>query len=304
MMEERTPWIPLPQLASPPLHPYSDSHSNRTKKKKIGETTTICDPSLVHVAIILDVDYLCSSIVAVHSILHNSLFLENIFHFLVSDTNLQTLVESMREIVKRFQMAAECACNALMSVVIFVLPGFGFCSHAYSKGKVLIVSKVPLLDYCADLDERHGSTQKEMEYTYPILMSDYLFLPAYRNVLTMFKNQTRWRKHKRDSQISRHHQKHEEEEEEEDDDDENSNAEEDLAERDYDSENQTHHNHPNSQPHVETEVLSDHDVQISQFPVVIKRSVTAIVALERALESRENKAPSGRSRNCFFSTSA
>ncbi|KAL3026368.1 hypothetical protein AAZX31_04G227300 [Glycine max] len=110
------------------------------------------------------------------------------------------------------------------------------------------------------------------------------------------ENRTRWRKRKRDSQISRRHQKHEEED---DDDDENPNAEEDLAERDYDSEDQTHHNHPNSQPHVETEVLSDHGVQISQFPAVIKRSVnrphssvTAVVALERALESGENKAPS------------
>lgn len=37
-------------------------------------------------------------------------------------------------------------------------------SHAYSKGKILVVSKVPLPDYRADLDERHGSTQKEVEY--------------------------------------------------------------------------------------------------------------------------------------------
>ncbi|KAG5080731.1 hypothetical protein JHK86_004796 [Glycine max] len=37
------------------------------------------------------------------------------------------------------------------------------CCHAYSKGKVLIVSKVPLPDYRADLDERHGSTQKEIK---------------------------------------------------------------------------------------------------------------------------------------------
>ncbi|RZC06980.1 SWI/SNF complex subunit SWI3C-like isoform X1 [Glycine soja] len=111
------------------------------------------------------------------------------------------------------------------------------------------------------------------------------------------ENRTRWRKRKRDSQISRRHQKHEEEEE---DDEENPNAaEEDHAERDYDSEDQTHHNHPNSQPHVEAEVLSDHGVQISQFPAVIKRSVnrphssvTAIVALERALESGDNKAQS------------
>ncbi|KAG5110896.1 hypothetical protein JHK82_040119 [Glycine max] len=110
------------------------------------------------------------------------------------------------------------------------------------------------------------------------------------------ENRTRWRKRKRDSQISRRHQKHEEEE---DDNNKNPNAEEDIAERDYDLEDQTHHNHPNSQPYMETKVLSDHGVQISQFPTVIKRSVnhphssvTAIVALEHALEFGQNKAPS------------
>ncbi|KAL2327345.1 hypothetical protein Fmac_020772 [Flemingia macrophylla] len=35
-------------------------------------------------------------------------------------------------------------------------------SHAYNKGKALVVSKVPLPDYRADLDERHGSTQNEI----------------------------------------------------------------------------------------------------------------------------------------------
>ncbi|KAI5318830.1 hypothetical protein L3X38_038538 [Prunus dulcis] len=35
--------------------------------------------------------------------------------------------------------------------------------HAYNKGKALVVSKVPLPDYRADLDERHGSTQKEIK---------------------------------------------------------------------------------------------------------------------------------------------
>ncbi|KAJ4831890.1 hypothetical protein Tsubulata_022306 [Turnera subulata] len=35
--------------------------------------------------------------------------------------------------------------------------------HAYNKGKALVVSKVPLPDYRADLDERHGSTQKEIQ---------------------------------------------------------------------------------------------------------------------------------------------
>ncbi|ESQ52215.1 hypothetical protein EUTSA_v10016179mg [Eutrema salsugineum] len=39
----------------------------------------------------------------------------------------------------------------------------GLYFHAYCKGKALVVSKVPLPDYRADLDERHGSTQKEIQ---------------------------------------------------------------------------------------------------------------------------------------------
>lgn len=39
-------------------------------------------------------------------------------------------------------------------------------SHAYNKGKALVFSKVPLPDYRADLDERHGSTQKEVLHNY------------------------------------------------------------------------------------------------------------------------------------------
>ncbi|OMO63915.1 Glycosyl transferase, family 8 [Corchorus capsularis] len=55
----------------------------------------VCDPSLVHVAITLDVEYLRGSIAAVHSILQHSLCPENIFfHFLVSESNLETLVRS------------------------------------------------------------------------------------------------------------------------------------------------------------------------------------------------------------------
>lgn len=38
----------------------------------------------------------------------------------------------------------------------------GLYFHAYNKGKSLVFSKVPLPDYRADLDERHGSTQKEI----------------------------------------------------------------------------------------------------------------------------------------------
>lgn len=38
----------------------------------------------------------------------------------------------------------------------------GLYFHAYSKGKALVASKVPLPNYRADLDERHGSAQKEI----------------------------------------------------------------------------------------------------------------------------------------------
>ncbi|KAK9281920.1 hypothetical protein L1049_004828 [Liquidambar formosana] len=64
-------------------------------ERKILGKTGVCDPSLVHVAITLDVEYLRGSIAAVHSILQHSLCPESIFfHFLVSETNLETLVRS------------------------------------------------------------------------------------------------------------------------------------------------------------------------------------------------------------------
>ena len=46
-------------------------------------------------------------------------------------------------------------------------------SHAYDKGKFLVFSKVPLPDYRADLDERHGSAQKEVQFmtSYSVLKS-------------------------------------------------------------------------------------------------------------------------------------
>ncbi|GLU07323.1 hypothetical protein SLE2022_242850 [Rubroshorea leprosula] len=57
--------------------------------------TGVCNPSLVHVAITLDVEYLRGSIAAVHSILQHSRCPESIFfHFLVSENNLATLVRS------------------------------------------------------------------------------------------------------------------------------------------------------------------------------------------------------------------
>lgn len=65
--------------------------NNTLGKIKIG----VCNPSLVHVAITLDVEYLRGSIAAVHSILQHSMCPESVFfHFLVSETSLETLVRS------------------------------------------------------------------------------------------------------------------------------------------------------------------------------------------------------------------
>ncbi|XP_068662309.1 probable galacturonosyltransferase-like 7 [Aristolochia californica] len=56
---------------------------------------TVCDPSLVHIAITLDVEYLRGSIAAVHSVLQHSPCPESVFfHFLVSETGLESLVRS------------------------------------------------------------------------------------------------------------------------------------------------------------------------------------------------------------------
>uniref|UniRef100_A0A7N0UGL9 Hexosyltransferase n=1 Tax=Kalanchoe fedtschenkoi TaxID=63787 RepID=A0A7N0UGL9_KALFE len=55
----------------------------------------VCDPSLVHVAITLDVDYLRGSVAALHSILQHSSCPDNIFfHFLVSQSHLEHLIAS------------------------------------------------------------------------------------------------------------------------------------------------------------------------------------------------------------------
>lgn len=75
----------------------SSSFRNTVGCKPItGFSDDVCNPSLVHVALTLDFEYLRGSIAAVHSILQHSSCPENIFfHFLVSETNLKTLVSSI-----------------------------------------------------------------------------------------------------------------------------------------------------------------------------------------------------------------
>ncbi|KAK4282540.1 hypothetical protein QN277_013902 [Acacia crassicarpa] len=66
-----------------------------SNQRGVSGEMSVCDPSLVHVAITLDIEYLRGSIAAVHSILQHSLCPENIFfHFLVSETNLESIVQS------------------------------------------------------------------------------------------------------------------------------------------------------------------------------------------------------------------
>lgn len=57
----------------------------------------VCNPSLIHVAMTLDIQFLRGTIAAVHSILQNSLCPENIFfHFIYSDSNLlQSLIRDI-----------------------------------------------------------------------------------------------------------------------------------------------------------------------------------------------------------------
>ncbi|RRT35251.1 hypothetical protein B296_00047238 [Ensete ventricosum] len=57
--------------------------------------TSLCDPSLVHVAITLDEGYLRGSIAVVHSVLAHAACPESVFfHFLVSESGLESLVRS------------------------------------------------------------------------------------------------------------------------------------------------------------------------------------------------------------------
>ncbi|XP_047312001.1 probable galacturonosyltransferase-like 7 [Impatiens glandulifera] len=70
-------------------------NANEYCRMGLKKTGGVCDPSLVHVAITLDIDYLRGSIAAVHSILQHSRCPEDVFfHFLVSETNLETLIRS------------------------------------------------------------------------------------------------------------------------------------------------------------------------------------------------------------------
>ncbi|ERN16830.1 probable galacturonosyltransferase-like 7 [Amborella trichopoda] len=65
--------------------------------------TLVCDPSLVHVAITLDFEYLRGSMAAIHSVLRHASCPEDVFfHFLVSDLapELETLVRSTFPLLK------------------------------------------------------------------------------------------------------------------------------------------------------------------------------------------------------------
>jgi lipopolysaccharide biosynthesis glycosyltransferase len=59
-------------------------------------TTTVCDASLVHIAITLDEGYLRGSVAAVHSVVQHAVCPDTVFfHFLVSDPSLGDLVRAV-----------------------------------------------------------------------------------------------------------------------------------------------------------------------------------------------------------------
>ncbi|KAK6129440.1 hypothetical protein DH2020_036816 [Rehmannia glutinosa] len=69
-------------------------NADECRSSKLGKSS-VCDPSLVHVAIALDVEYLRGSIAAVHSILQHAKCPESVFfHFLVPEMGLEALVRS------------------------------------------------------------------------------------------------------------------------------------------------------------------------------------------------------------------
>ncbi|PIN04642.1 Polygalacturonate 4-alpha-galacturonosyltransferase [Handroanthus impetiginosus] len=79
----------FPFRKAPAFHNADECRSSTLEK------SSVCDPSLIHVAITLDVEYLRGSIAAVHSILQHSKCPESVFlHFLVGETGLETLVRS------------------------------------------------------------------------------------------------------------------------------------------------------------------------------------------------------------------
>lgn len=79
----------------------SPSFHNADECDSISSEISVCDPNLVHVAITLDIDYLRGSIAAVHSILRHAFCPESIFfHFLVTETNLESFVQSTFPMLK------------------------------------------------------------------------------------------------------------------------------------------------------------------------------------------------------------
>ncbi|CAN8248078.1 unnamed protein product [Cochlearia groenlandica] len=88
---------PPPQSSDRSLLSFRKSHLFRNAEECLSSAADsgVCNPSLVHVAITLDVEYLRGSIAAVNSILQHSTCPESVFfHFIVSETNLETLVRS------------------------------------------------------------------------------------------------------------------------------------------------------------------------------------------------------------------
>ncbi|KAJ6834885.1 putative galacturonosyltransferase-like 7 [Iris pallida] len=89
------PSAPPTSAGSPPEPPPSARPRRSPTPTNAAPAARRLRPSLVHIAITLDRDYLRGSVAAVHSVLQHSLCPESVFfHFLVLETDLEAVVRS------------------------------------------------------------------------------------------------------------------------------------------------------------------------------------------------------------------
>ncbi|KAG2325380.1 hypothetical protein Bca52824_008108 [Brassica carinata] len=83
-------------VLSPSLQSFPPAEAIRSSHLQyVDVDPNVCNPSLVHVAITLDSEYLRGSIAAVHSILQHASCPESVFfHLIVSESDIESLVRS------------------------------------------------------------------------------------------------------------------------------------------------------------------------------------------------------------------
>ncbi|XWS32815.1 hypothetical protein CRYUN_Cryun22dG0022000 [Craigia yunnanensis] len=68
----------------------------------MGIESLLCDPSIDHIAMTIDPEYLRGTIVAIHSVLKHGSCPENVFHFIASDSSLDNANDLTRIVKSAF----------------------------------------------------------------------------------------------------------------------------------------------------------------------------------------------------------